>query len=67
MNDKQGNRRIVGYAMAGSAVLMILMASLIYTGSFGVSEQSRGIVAGALGVAGVLDIILAIYFIVSEA
>jgi hypothetical protein len=52
--------------MAGSAVLMILLASLIYTGSFGVSEQSRGIVAGALAVAGVLDIVLAIYFVVSE-
>jgi hypothetical protein len=67
MSDTQGNRRIVGFAMAGSAVLMILMAALIYTGSFGISEQSRGIVAGALAVAGVLDIVLAIYFIVSEA
>ena len=67
MSDKQGNRRIVGFAMAGSAVLMILMASLIYTGSFGISDQSRGIVAGALAVAGVLDVVLAIYFIVSEA
>ena len=66
MSDKQGNRRIVGFAMAGSAVLMILMASLIYTGSFGISDQSRGIVAGALAVAGVVDIILAIYFVVSE-
>ena len=67
MKDNQGNRRIVGFAMAGSAVVMILMALLIYTGSFGVSEQSRGIVAGALAVAGVLDIVLALYFIVSEA
>ena len=53
--------------MAGSAVVMIVMASLIYTGAFGVSEGSRTIVAGALAVAGVLDIVLAIYFIVSEA
>ena len=66
MTDKPGNRRIVGVAMAGSAVVMIVMAALIYTGSFGISDQSRSIVAGALGVAGVLDIILAIYFIVSE-
>ena len=66
MTDKPGNRRIVGFAMAGSAVVMIVMAALIYTGSFGISDQSRSIVAGALGVAGVLDIILAIYFIVSE-
>ena len=53
--------------MAGSAVVMVVMAALIYTGAFGISEQSRVIVAGALGVAGVLDIVLAIYFIVSEA
>ena len=52
--------------MAGSAVVMLGMAALIYTGTFGISEHSRGLVAGALGVAGVLDIILAIYFIVSE-
>ena len=57
---------MVGFAMAGSAVLMIAMAALIYTGAFGISEGSRVIVAGALGVAGALDIILAIYFIVSE-
>ena len=66
MSEPQSSRRIVGFAMAGSAVIMILMAALIYTGAFGVSEGSRVIVAGALGVAGVLDIILAIYFIVSE-
>jgi hypothetical protein len=67
MSDTQSSRRFVGFAMAGSAVVMLLMAVLIYTGSFGVSEGSRGLVAGALGVAGVLDVILAIYFIVSEA
>jgi hypothetical protein len=66
MSDQQSSRRIVGFAMAGSAVVMIAMAALIYNGAFGISEGSRGIVAGALGVAGVLDIILAIYFIVSE-
>ncbi len=67
MSDQQSNRRIVGFAMAGSAVVMLLMATLIFTGSFGISEQSRGIVAGALAVAGVLDILLAVYFIVSES
>jgi len=67
MSETQSSRRIVGFAMAGSAVLMIAMAALIYTGAFGISEGSRVIVAGALGVAGALDIVLAIYFIVSEA
>jgi len=67
MTDKPGNRRIVGFAMAGSAVVMVVMAALIYTGTFGIAEQSRLVVAGALAAAGVLDIVLAIYFIVSEA
>jgi hypothetical protein len=67
MSETESSRRIVGFAMAGSAVIMIAMAALIYTGTFGVSEGSRVIVAGALGVAGALDIVLAIYFIVSEA
>ena len=66
MSDDASSRRFVGFAMAGSAVVMLAMAALIYTGTFGVSEGSRVIVAGALAVAGVLDIVLAIYFIVSE-
>jgi hypothetical protein len=67
MTDEPSSRRVVGFAMAGSAVVLITLAALIYTGAFGVSEGSRVIVAGALGVAGFLDIVLAIYFIVSEA
>ena len=66
MTDKPGSRRIVGFAMAGSAVVMIVMAALIYTGTFGVAEGSRVFIAGALGLAGLLDVVLAIYFIVSE-
>ena len=67
MSEKPGNRRIVGFAMAGSAVVMIVMAALIYTGTVGVAEGSRVFIAGALGLAGLLDIVLAIYFLVSEA
>ena len=67
MSEQAHTRRIVGFAMAGSAVVMIVMAALIYTGTFGISEGSRVLIAGALGLAGLLDIVLAIYFIVSEA
>jgi hypothetical protein len=67
MDDKRaGSRRIVGFAMAASAVILLVMASLIYTGTFGVALQSRTIVAGAMAVAAVLDVVLAIYFIVSD-
>ena len=67
MSEEQGSRRIVGFALAASALVLIAVASLIYTGVFGVSEQSRTIVAGAMALAAVLDLLLAIYFIVSEA
>ena len=67
MSTQQGSRRIVGLALAASAVVLGLVATMIYSGVVGVSEQSRGIVAGAMGVAAVLDMILAVYFIVSDS
>jgi hypothetical protein len=67
MSTQQGNRRIVGYALVASAVVLGTVAALIYTGVFGVSEQARGIVAGAMGIAAVLDMVLAVYFIVSDS
>jgi hypothetical protein len=67
MSDQKSGRRIVGFALAASALVLIGVASLIYTGVFGVSEQSRAIVAGAMAVAAVLDMLMAIYFIVSES
>ncbi len=65
-DDRQGSRRIVGFALAGSAAVLMIVASLIYTGVFGIAEQSRGIVAGAMGLAAVLDLVLALYFIMSN-
>jgi hypothetical protein len=65
--DEPGSRRIVGFALAGSAAMLVLVATLIYTGVFGVAEQSRSIVAGAMGVAAILDLLFALYFIVSDS
>ena len=65
-DDPQGSRRIVGFALAGSAAVLMIVASLIYTGVFGVAEESRGIVAGAMGLAAVVDLVLALYFIMSN-
>ena len=67
MSEEHGSRRIVGFAMMASALVLGVVASLIYTGVFGVSEQARAIVAGAMGLAAVLDLLLAIYFLVSES
>ena len=67
MSEETGSRRIVGFALVASAVVLGLVAALIYTGVFGVSEEARGIVAGAMGAAAVLDMCLAVYFIVSDS
>jgi hypothetical protein len=67
MSEEQSSRRIVGFAMAASALVLGIVASVIYTGVFGVSEQARTIVAGAMAVAAALDLLLAVYFIVSES
>ena len=67
MSTQQGSRRIIGYALVASAAVLATVAALIYTGVFGVSGQARGIVAGAMGVAAVLDMLLAVYFIVSDS
>jgi hypothetical protein len=66
-DDRQGSRRIVGFALAGSAAVLMVVAALIYTGVFGVAEESRAIVAGAMGVAAVLDMLLAVYFMASSS
>jgi hypothetical protein len=67
MSTEPGSRRIIGFALIASAVVLGIVASLIYTGVFGVSQQARTIVAGAMAVAAVLDMLLAVYFIVSDA
>jgi hypothetical protein len=63
--ERAGSRRIVGFALAGSAVVLLIVAALIYAGVFGIAEESRTIVAGAMGVAAVLDLVMALYFILS--
>jgi hypothetical protein len=66
VTDRQGSRRIVGFALAGSAGVLMLVAALVYKGVFGIAEQSRAIVAGAMGIAAALDLVMAIYFILSD-
>jgi hypothetical protein len=67
MNEEhKGSRRIVGFALAGSAVVLLIVAALIYAGVFGIAEESRMIVAGAMGLAAVLDLMMAVYFIVNQ-
>jgi hypothetical protein len=65
-SEKKANRRLVGFAMIGSAALMTLLATLIFTGGLDVAESSRVMIGGVLGFVVVLDLVLAVYFIVSD-
>jgi hypothetical protein len=65
-DEKKAKRRIVGFALMGSAFLMLAIASLVYAGTIDVSEQARSLVASVLGFVAVTDLGLAAYFILSD-
>ena len=58
-------RRTIGFALFGSALVLIVLAWLISGGLLGLDEESRSSVAMLLGAVGVLDAILGVYFILS--
>jgi Tfp pilus assembly protein PilX len=65
-DSRRGNRRIVGLALIGSALVMMAVVGLIYAGVFEVSGDAQRIVASILGVVAVLDLVMAVYFLVSN-
>jgi high-affinity Fe2+/Pb2+ permease len=65
-DEKKAKRRIVGFALMGSAFLMLAVAMLIYAGSIELSEQARSLVLGLLGLVAVTDLAMAAYFIISN-
>jgi small neutral amino acid transporter SnatA (MarC family) len=65
-DNKRANRRIVGLALIGSAVVMMAVVGLIYAGVFEVSGDAQRVVAGILGVVAALDLLMAVYFLVSN-
>ncbi|HEX7088163.1 MAG TPA: hypothetical protein VF198_17520 [Vicinamibacterales bacterium] len=65
--DGSSSRRTVGLVMAVSAALLGLVAMLIVAGTIPVEEDSRTLVAGVLGAAAAFDVLLGLYFFVSDA
>jgi hypothetical protein len=66
LDDKRAKRRVVGMALGASAFLMLMVALLVYTDVIEVSDQARTLVSGVLGVIALLDVMMAIYFFVSD-
>jgi len=64
--DRASGRRTVGIVLAGSASLLGIVAALVLLGTIPVAEQSRTLVAGALGFAAALDVLLGLYFFFSD-
>jgi len=58
-------RRTIGFALFGSALVLIVLAWLISGGLLGLDDESRSSVAMLLGAVGVLDAILGVYFMLS--
>ena len=65
-HSRRANRRIVGLALIGSALVMMAVVGLIYAGVFEVSGDAQRIVASILGVVAALDLVMALYFLVSN-
>ena len=58
-------RRIVGFALFGSAGLIGLVAALILAGVLGVAEESRQTLGLIIGAVALLDAVLGLYFVLS--
>ena len=65
-DDRKCKRRVVGFALIGSATFMFVIAGLVYAGALPMSEYSRPLLASILSIVAVFDLLLATYFIVSD-
>jgi hypothetical protein len=60
--NRQGSGRVVGLALLASALVLLLVAILIWVGAFGVPQESRAIIGGALLLAAVVDLFVGLRF-----
>ena len=64
--DQHGKRRIVGFVLLGSALMMLAVATLAYSGVFEVSSGAERTVAMVLGAVALVDFAMAVYFLVTN-
>jgi hypothetical protein len=65
-DDRKGKRRIVGFALIGSAAFMFMFAGLVYAGLLPMTDYSRPLLTTILSVVAVFDLTLAAYFLISN-
>jgi len=64
--DRKGKRRIVGFALIGSAAFMFMFAGLVHAGLLPMTDYSRPVLTTILSVVAVFDLVLAAYFLISN-
>ncbi len=57
-----GASRIIALAMVVSAIVLVAVASLLFTGVIAVGEEMRALVAGLVGFAAFVDLLVALWF-----
>jgi len=62
MPDQRGSKQVIALALMFSAVLLVVLAALIYIGVVPMAEETRLVAAIAIGVAAVTDFAVAIWF-----
>ena len=65
-DDRKGKRRIVGFALIGSAAFMFMFAGLVHAGLLPMTDYSRPVLTTILSVVAVFDLVLAAYFLISK-
>jgi hypothetical protein len=65
-DDRKGKRRIVGFALIGSAAFMFMFAGLVHAGLLPMTDYSRPLLTTILSVVAVFDLVLATYFLISN-
>jgi hypothetical protein len=65
-DDQRAKRRVVGMVMMGSAVMMMAVALLAYSGVFEVTSGAERTIATVLGAVAVVDFAMALYFLTSN-
>lgn len=60
---RAGSQRTVGMVMLGSAIALVTVAALAYTGTLPIEPDVRGWVAAGAGLAAVFDVLIGLYFL----
>jgi hypothetical protein len=63
--DRSGPKQMLGIALIASAMVMLVLAVLFWTGVIGIAAESRLWLCGALTLAGLVDLGVGVRFLQS--